>query len=116
VYLETCFDERTSNYDCNDETSLRDDSLTTTPSEESSQLLARTTDRPRWIPVFQQKYLYCIRLIFILYTQYDQDSSSQIIDEAEWHNETSPGTVHYFRDENGLKYKKTIFNLIEEIF
>jgi hypothetical protein len=67
VYLETCFDERTSNYDCNDETSLRDDSLTTTPSEESSQLLARTTDRPRWIPVFQQKYLYSIRLIFILY-------------------------------------------------
>ncbi len=34
-------------------------------------------------------------------SQYDQDSSSQIIDEVEWHNETSPGTVHYFRDENG---------------
>jgi hypothetical protein len=37
-----------------DEPSLRDDSLTTTPSEESSQLLARTTDRPRWIPVYRQ--------------------------------------------------------------
>ncbi|CAF2415568.1 unnamed protein product [Rotaria sp. Silwood2] len=71
-----------------DETSLRDDSLTTTPSEESSQLLVRTTERPRWIPVYRQN-------------QYDQDSSSQIIDEVEWHNETSPGTVHYFRDENG---------------
>ncbi|CAF3476500.1 unnamed protein product [Rotaria sordida] len=86
---ETCFDERTSNYDSlRDETSLRDDSLTTTPSEESSQLLVRTTERPRWIPVYRQN-------------QYDQDSSSQIIDEVEWHNETSPGTVHYFRDENG---------------
>ena len=38
-----------------DETSLRDDSLTTTPSEESSQLLARTTDRPRWIPIYRQR-------------------------------------------------------------
>ncbi|UJR23518.1 hypothetical protein I4U23_026512 [Adineta vaga] len=86
---ESSFDERTSNYDSlRDETSLRDDSLTTTPSEESSQLLARTTDRPRWIPIYRQN-------------QYDQDSSSQIIDEVEWHNETSPGTVHYFRDENG---------------
>ncbi|CAF3593816.1 unnamed protein product [Adineta steineri] len=86
---ETCFDERTSNYDSlRDETSLRDDSLTTTPSEESSQLIARTTDRLRWIPVYRRN-------------QYDQDSSSQIIDEVEWHNETSPGTVHYFRDENG---------------
>ncbi|CAF1038558.1 unnamed protein product [Rotaria sp. Silwood1] len=86
---ETCFDERTSNYDSlRDETSLRDDSLTTTPSEESSQLLVRTTERPRWIPVYRQNH-------------YDQDSSSQIIDEVEWHNETSPGTVHYFRDENG---------------
>ncbi|CAF3332288.1 unnamed protein product [Rotaria socialis] len=86
---ETCFDERTSNYDSlRDETSLRDDSLTTTPSEESSQLFVRTTDRPRWIPVYR-------------HNQYDPDSSSQIIDEVEWHNETSPGTVHYFRDENG---------------
>ncbi|CAF3869299.1 unnamed protein product [Rotaria magnacalcarata] len=86
---ETCFDERTSNYDSlRDETSLRDDSLTTTPSEESSQLHVRTTDRPRWIPVYR-------------HNQYDPDSSSQIIDEVEWHNETSPGTVHYFRDENG---------------
>ncbi|CAF4153897.1 unnamed protein product, partial [Rotaria magnacalcarata] len=79
----TCFDERTSNYDSlRDETSLRDDSLTTTPSEESSQLHVRTTDRPRWIPVYR-------------HNQYDPDSSSQIIDEVEWHNETSPGTVHY---------------------
>ncbi|CAF0823891.1 unnamed protein product [Adineta ricciae] len=83
------FDEQVSNYDSlRDETSLRDDSLTTTPSEESSQLLARTTDRPRWIPIYRQ-------------SQYDQDSLSQIIDEVEWHNETSPGTVHYFRDETG---------------
>ncbi|CAF4389500.1 unnamed protein product, partial [Adineta steineri] len=67
---ETCFDERTSNYDSlRDETSLRDDSLTTTPSEESSQLIARTTDRLRWIPVYRRN-------------QYDQDSSSQIIDEV----------------------------------
>jgi hypothetical protein len=39
----------------------------------------------------------------LVFSQYDQDSSSQIIDEAEWHNETSPGTVHYFRDENGIR-------------
>ena len=39
-----------------DETSLHDDSLTTTPSDESSQLISRTTDRPRWIPMYQSKY------------------------------------------------------------
>lgn len=85
---------------------LRDDSLTTTPSEESSQLLARTTDRPRWIPVYRHTY-FILSFFFIFYflylfSEYDQDTSSQIIDEVEWHNETSPGTVHYFRDENGL--------------
>ena len=68
--LEICFDEQTSNYDCKFEIYknisflffefsfilvLRDDSLTTTPSEESSQLLARTTDRPRWIPVYRHR-------------------------------------------------------------
>lgn len=80
---EGYLDEQASNYEF-----LRDDSITTTPSEESSHLLGRTTDRPRWIPVYRP-------------SQFDQDSSSQIIDEIEWHNETSPGTVHYFRDETG---------------
>ncbi len=47
-------------------------------------------------------YFFCFFNSLYIYSQYDQDSSSQIIDEAEWHNETSPGTVHYFRDENGL--------------
>ena len=45
-------------FDClalHDETNLHDDSLTTTPSDESSQLISRTTDRPRWIPVYQSK-------------------------------------------------------------
>jgi hypothetical protein len=57
------------------------------------------------MPVFQQKYFLILFFSYILiyiHSQYDQDSSSQIIDEVEWHNETSPGTVHYFRDENGL--------------
>ncbi len=62
-------------------------------------------------------YLFeIIRFIYLFDSQqYDQDSSSQIIDEVEWHNETSPGTVHYFRDENGwLKFFE--FNLEKSLF
>jgi hypothetical protein len=47
-------------------------------------------------------YSFFSYILIYLHSQYDQDSSSQIIDEVEWHNETSPGTVHYFRDETGL--------------
>ena len=59
-----------------------------------------------------------LRLLLILHDRvssgYDADSSSRIIDEVEWHNETSPGTVHYFRDETGERERErtrpTIFS------
>jgi hypothetical protein len=67
--------------------------------------------------------LFVVQFICLFNSQYDQDSSSQIIDEAEWHNETSPGTVHYFRDENGLKNisnsirkKKHFLNILGKLF